>query len=61
MVADVVESLETCLEGMRVVGERAEGLVVEASTTRGTLFAFRDALWVTWPLSRFGEQKSFAR
>lgn len=51
----MLASLEGCLEGMRVCGERAEGLVLEAATTRGTAFAFRDPLWVTWPLARFGE------
>lgn len=41
---------------MNQIAERCEALVVEAAKTRGTVFAFRDPLWVTWPLSRFGEQ-----
>jgi hypothetical protein len=39
---------------MEQLAERVEGLVVEAAKARGTAFAFRDPLWVTWPLSRFG-------
>ena len=39
---------------MALLVDRAEYLVVEAAKTRGTLFAFREPLWVTWPLSRFG-------
>ncbi|GAA6060141.1 hypothetical protein JCM10212_001438 [Sporobolomyces blumeae] len=35
--------------------ERAEWLVVEAAKTRGTVFAFREPMWVTWPLSRFAD------
>jgi len=58
VIADVLGSLEVCLEGMRVVGDRAEGLVVEAATTRGTSFAFRDPLWVSWPLAKFGKLAS---
>jgi hypothetical protein len=38
---------------MNQLAERCENLVVEAAKTRGTAFAFRDPLWVTWPLSRF--------
>lgn len=41
------------LSVMNQLAERAEALVVEAAKTRGTVFAFRDPLWVTWPLSRF--------
>lgn len=41
------------LSVMNQLAERAEALVVEAAKTRGTIFAFRDPLWVTWPLSRF--------
>lgn len=38
---------------MATLAYRSEELVIEASNTRGNSFAFRDALWVTWPLSRF--------
>jgi len=43
---------------MLQVVERAEWLVIEAAKTRGTLFAFREPMWVTWPLSRFGSSSS---
>lgn len=43
---------------MSLLAERAEALTVEAAKTRGTVFAFRDPLWVTWPLARFGELMS---
>lgn len=43
---------------MALLVDRAEYLVVEAAKTRGTLFAFREPLWVTWPLSRFGASLS---
>lgn len=39
---------------MSLLTDRAEYLVVEAAKMRGTVFAFRDPLWVTWPLARFG-------
>lgn len=42
---------------MQSICERAEYLVIEAAKTRGTLFAFREPLWVTWPLARFGAQR----
>lgn len=42
---------------MNSLVERAEGLVIEGAKTRGTAFAFREPLWVTWPLSRFGSSQ----
>lgn len=39
---------------MQSTCERVEYLVIEAAKTRGTVFAFREAMWVTWPLARFG-------
>ncbi|GAA5932748.1 uncharacterized protein JCM15063_002192 [Sporobolomyces koalae] len=56
---DAVEAVFTSLSevhtAMLQVVERAEWLVVEAAKTRGTLFAFREPMWVTWPLSRFAD------
>ncbi|GAA5910972.1 uncharacterized protein JCM6883_000665 [Sporobolomyces salmoneus] len=54
-VEAVFTSLNEVHTGMLQVVERAEWLVVEAAKTRGTLFAFREPMWVTWPLSRFAD------
>ncbi|GAA5843749.1 hypothetical protein JCM9279_000132 [Rhodotorula babjevae] len=54
-VEAVFTSLREVTQGMALLVERAEYLVVEAAKTRGTLFAFREPLWVTWPLSRFAD------
>lgn len=43
---------------MHSVCERVEYLVIEAAKTRGTVFAFREPMWVTWPLARFGESRA---
>ncbi|GAA5922569.1 hypothetical protein JCM3775_005775 [Rhodotorula graminis] len=54
-VEAVFASLTEVTQGMALLVDRAEYLVVEAAKTRGTLFAFREPLWVTWPLSRFAD------
>ncbi|GAA5989935.1 hypothetical protein JCM5350_004970 [Sporobolomyces pararoseus] len=54
-VEAVFTSLNEVHTAMLQVVERAEWLVVEAAKTRGTLFAFREPMWVTWPLSRFAD------
>ncbi|ORY75391.1 hypothetical protein BCR35DRAFT_353684 [Leucosporidium creatinivorum] len=51
----VVSSLTDLVATMSQLAERAEALTVEAAKTRGTVFAFRDPLWVTWPLARFAD------
>ncbi|KAL8280933.1 hypothetical protein RQP46_006612 [Phenoliferia psychrophenolica] len=51
----VLASLEELLFNMNQLAERAESLVIEAAKTRGTAFAFREPLWVTWPLARFSD------
>lgn len=56
--ANPLHSQTELLATMSQLAERAEALVIEAAKTRGTMFAFRDPLWVTWPLSRFGESQS---
>ncbi|GAA6006413.1 uncharacterized protein JCM10292_002681 [Rhodotorula paludigena] len=52
-VEAVFTSLAELVQTMSQLCERAEFLVVEAAKTRGTQFAFRDPLWVTWPVARF--------
>lgn len=47
------------IASMQAVCERVEYLTVEAAKTRGTLFAFREPMWATWPLARFGESRAF--
>ncbi|GAA5875473.1 hypothetical protein JCM1840_005982 [Sporobolomyces johnsonii] len=54
-VEAVFTSLTELHQSMTYLVERAEWLVVEAAKTRGTLFAFREPLWVTWPLARFAD------
>ncbi|GAA6047638.1 hypothetical protein JCM3770_001602 [Rhodotorula araucariae] len=54
-VEAVFASLTEVTQGMALLTDRAEYLVVEAAKTRGTLFAFREPLWVTWPLARFAD------
>ncbi|GAA5830152.1 hypothetical protein JCM3766R1_002800 [Sporobolomyces carnicolor] len=54
-VEAVFTSLNEVHAAMLQMVERAEWLVVEAAKTRGTLFAFREPMWVTWPLSRFAD------
>ncbi|BGP45876.1 hypothetical protein JCM10450v2_001711 [Rhodotorula kratochvilovae] len=54
-VEGVFSSLTEVTQGMALLTDRAEYLVVEAAKTRGTLFAFREPLWVTWPLARFAD------
>ncbi|GAA5877492.1 hypothetical protein JCM16303_003353 [Sporobolomyces ruberrimus] len=54
-VEAVFTSLTEVHTTMLQVVERAEWLVVEAAKTRGTQFAFREPMWVTWPLSRFAD------
>lgn len=53
MQNDVVANLQA-------ICERVEYLVIEAAKTRGTVFAFREALWVTWPLARFGTYRPWS-
>ncbi|GAA5842850.1 hypothetical protein JCM5353_003714 [Sporobolomyces roseus] len=54
-VEAVFTSLTEVHSTMLQVVERAEWLVIEAAKTRGTQFAFREPMWVTWPLSRFAD------
>ncbi|GAA6013168.1 hypothetical protein JCM11491_005203 [Sporobolomyces phaffii] len=54
-VEAVFTSLNEVHSVMLQVVERAEWLVIEAAKTRGTQFAFREPMWVTWPLSRFAD------
>ncbi|GAA5890910.1 hypothetical protein JCM5296_001222 [Sporobolomyces johnsonii] len=54
-VEAVFTSLTELHQSMTYLVERAEWLLVEAAKTRGTLFAFREPLWVTWPLARFAD------
>ncbi|GAA5978270.1 hypothetical protein JCM10908_004293 [Rhodotorula pacifica] len=54
-VEAVFANLEDIVSNMQAICERVEYLVIEAAKTRGTVFAFREALWVTWPLARFAD------
>ncbi|BGP29883.1 hypothetical protein JCM10296v2_001632 [Rhodotorula toruloides] len=54
-VEGVFANLTETVNGMQSICERAEHLVIEAAKTRGTLFAFREPMWVTWPLARFAD------
>ncbi|KAI5479317.1 hypothetical protein MNV49_003835 [Pseudohyphozyma bogoriensis] len=55
VIKAVLESLAELLAKMNQLVEQTEALLLEAASTRGTAFAFRDPLWVTWPLSRFSD------
>lgn len=54
-VEAVFSNLEDIVANMQSTCERVEYLVIEAAKTRGTVFAFREAMWVTWPLARFAD------
>ncbi|GAA5868894.1 hypothetical protein JCM3774_006784 [Rhodotorula dairenensis] len=54
-VEAVFSNLNDIVANMQAICERVEYLVMEAAKTRGTVFAFREALWVTWPLARFAD------
>ncbi|KAK4052947.1 hypothetical protein OIO90_004071 [Microbotryomycetes sp. JL221] len=51
----IVLSLSCVVDTMMSVCDRAEQLVIEASKSNGNQFAFRDPLWVTWPLAKFAD------
>ncbi|KAK4048809.1 hypothetical protein OIV83_004575 [Microbotryomycetes sp. JL201] len=51
----VLDSLYTCVQAMSNVCDKAEQLVIEASKLKGHVFAFREPLWATWPLSKFSD------
>ncbi|KAM0792099.1 hypothetical protein ACM66B_004803 [Microbotryomycetes sp. NB124-2] len=51
----VLDSLTTCVQSMTNVCDKAENLVIEASKLKGHVFAFREPLWVTWPLNKFAD------
>ncbi|SCZ97742.1 BZ3500_MvSof-1268-A1-R1_Chr4-3g07421 [Microbotryum saponariae] len=49
-------SLQTQVaNALRIQDDRLQSLLLEASATRGIPFAFKDPLWVTWPLAQFAD------
>ncbi|KDE08087.1 hypothetical protein MVLG_01786 [Microbotryum lychnidis-dioicae p1A1 Lamole] len=55
LINDVLEALTQAANALQVQDDRLQSLLLEASATRGIPFAFKDPLWVTWPLAQFAD------
>ncbi|SCV69056.1 BQ2448_2076 [Microbotryum intermedium] len=55
LIHDVLEALTQVSNALRIQDDRLQSLLLEASATRGMPFAFKDPLWVTWPLAHFAD------
>ncbi|GAA5984667.1 hypothetical protein JCM11641_004554 [Rhodosporidiobolus odoratus] len=52
-VEGVYDNLQEVARAFSSICERSEWLLTEVSKTRGIPGAYQQAMWVTWPLSRF--------
>ncbi|PWN35294.1 uncharacterized protein FA14DRAFT_189279 [Meira miltonrushii] len=49
----ILPKINKALAKLQTLNEAAETLLIEATRTKGDLFAFEQEAWLTWPISRF--------